>query len=218
MTQAALGKALGVGQTAVSRMVARGMPTDSVAAAKAWRLANTTEGIGHKSGSPSVTEAVKAMTAETVAPPLSAGPTQPDDPAGTLARMRETEQRVYALINAALVKAKQSQQAEDYAALPGLIRSYNQAGANSLAAASAWEKHCRASGELAPVEHLVNVLTSRLEPLAAQLRNFAATVAPTANPTAPSIAESAIREHMTGILTQLTAAQAPVPRAPAPTA
>lgn len=142
--------------------------------------------------------------------------TAPDDPAGTLARMRETEQRSYALIDAALAKAARTTAADDYAALPGLIRSYNQAAANSLAAASAWEKHCRAAGEVAPVEHLVNLLDTTLEPLMAQLANLPALVAPKANPAAPAIAEAAIAAELATIRRQIAdALDRPIPPAPA---
>lgn len=165
----------------------------------------------------------RASGAPTTRPPLEkpsrphgALDTAPDDPAGTLARMRETEQRSYALIDAALAKAARTTAADDYAALPGLIRSYNQAAANSLAAASAWEKHCRAAGEVAPVEHLVNILDTTLEPLMAQLANLPALVAPKANPAAPAIAEAAIAAELATIRRQIAdALDRPIPPAPA---
>lgn len=40
LTQAVLGRALGISQPAVSRLAAQGMPTDSVAAAQQWRAQN----------------------------------------------------------------------------------------------------------------------------------------------------------------------------------
>jgi hypothetical protein len=205
--------ALGLTKGTISKFVAKGMPLDSVEAAQSWRATHNSEGSGHKSTSASVTAAARSLTLKPQRPG-GAFASAPDDPAGTLARMRETEQRVYVLIDAALKKADTSKRDDDYAAIPGLIRSYNQAGANSLAAASAWERHCRASGQVAPVEHLVNVLTSRLEPLAAQLRSFAATVAPKANPASPSTAEAAIAADLEAILRQIGAALAPIPPAP----
>lgn len=208
-----MAEALRLDKGTISRLVRRGMPLDSVEAAQSWRVANSSEGVGHKSQSDSLTESVRSLD---LSPrrPGGAFETAPDDPAGTLARMRETEQRVYALIDAALMKAKESQLADDYAAIPGLIRSYNQAGANSLAAASAWERHCRASGEVAPVEHLRNVLDSRLEPLAVALRNFPRIVAPLANPQNPSVAEHAIASALEALQRQIASARSPIPPAP----
>lgn len=141
----------------------------------------------------------------------------PTDPHGALDRMREIEGAQYKIIQSALQRATDSKSPEDYAVLSGLYRSYNVAAANVLAAAKDWERHCRASGQVAPVEHLVNVLTARLDPLAAQLRTFAAHVAPKANPAAPAIAEAAIDAALAPLLQQIGAARTtPVPPAPAP--
>jgi hypothetical protein len=205
-------KALGLTKGTVSKLVAKGMPLDSVEAAQAWRAAHAAEGVGHKSHSDSIADSARSISPKR---PGGAFTTAPDDPAGTLARMRETEQRVYALIDAALKKAKETQRPDDYAAIPGLLRSYNQAGANALDAAAAWERHCRKSGQVAPVEHLLNVLTARLEPLAAQLDNFPASVAALANPADPAVAERAITTALVALRRQLAAAVDPIPPAPA---
>jgi hypothetical protein len=213
MKQCEIAAALKVSKGTVSKWVARGMPLDSLEAATAWRVAHAAEGLGHKSASASVTATARSLTLKR---PGGALATAPDDPAGTLARMRETEQRMYALIDAALKKALASKRDEDYAVLPGLFRSYNQAGANALAAATAWERHQRAAGEVAPVEHLVNVLDARLSPLAARLRSFPALVAAKANPSAPAAAEAAIAAELEPLLRQISGALDPVPPPPSP--
>jgi phage terminase Nu1 subunit (DNA packaging protein) len=214
LKQREIAEALKLSKGQVSKLVAQGMPLDSVDSAQAWRAAHSKEGAGHKSHSASVAASARSI-GEKLRRPGGALATAPDDPAGTLARMRETEQRSYDLIDAALKKARESQRDEDYAALPGLIRSYNQAAANSLAAASAWERHCRELGEVAPIEHLENVLDMVLEPLMAQLANLPALIAPKANPAAPAVAESVIRAELESIRTQLAKAlEAPIPSAP----
>lgn len=214
MKQCDIAAALKLSKGMVSKLVARGMPTDSVEAAQAWRVAHSKEGVGHKSHSDSV-----AATAAALAAPQRPGgalATAPDDPAGTVDRMREIEQRSYALIDEALRKATKSLSSDDYAALPGLLRSYHQAAANSLAAAAAWEKHCLAAGEVAPVEHLKNVLLITLEPLLAQMGNLPALIGPKANPAAPLVAEEAVRAELESLRRQIaTAIAAPVPPAPA---
>lgn len=204
-------RALGLTKGTISKLVAKGMPLDSVEAAQSWRAAHSAEGVGHKGHSDSVADSARAISLKR---PGGAFETAPDDPAGTLARMRETEQRVYALIDAAIKKAAETQRPDDYAAIPGLLRSYNQAGANALDAAAAWERHCRKSGQVAPVEHLLNVLTARLEPLASQLDNFAGTVAALANPADPVVAERAIASALTALRKQISAAFDPIPPAP----
>lgn len=214
MKQIEMAKALGITKGTVSKLVKRGMPLHSVEAAKAWRASHSLEGAGHKSASASASDSARALAAPIR--PGGALDSVPDDPAGTLTRMRDVEQRAYAQISAALEKARASNSSEDYAALQPLIRSYNSAATNSLAAAAAWEKHCRAAGEVAPVEHLSNVLSAILDPLAAQLDNFAALVAPKANPAAPAAAETAIRAELDHLRHQIAAAlTAPIPAAPA---
>lgn len=213
MTQKDLAEALGISRGQVSKDVARGMPIGSLEAARLWRAQNKIEGIGHKGADDSLTASASAAG---VMPARVGGAleTAPADPAGTLERMRDVEMRQYALIDAALTRAQKSQSPLDYAVLPGLFRAYNQAGANALAAAASWERHCRAAGEVAPVEHLMNVLTSRLEPLAARLKNFAANVAARANPSAPAVAEAAIDAELKPILSQIAAGMEPIPAAP----
>lgn len=213
MKQVEISAALGLAKGTVSKLVKRGMPLDSVEAAQAWRASHSSEGAGHKSHSYSAADSARALAAPLA--PSAALASAPDDSAGTLSRMRDVEQRAYAQIDAALKKAKDSELAADYAALQPLIRSYNQAATNSLAAAAAWEKHCRSAGDVAPIEHLENVLATVLEPLVAQLSNFPATVAAKANPASPAIAESAISAELDHIRTQLAAAiSAPIPPAP----
>jgi hypothetical protein len=190
------------------------MPTDSVEAAQTWRALNSKEGLGHKGAAPSL--AVAAASAAALHATVSTA-AAPADAHGILSRMREIELEQYAIIKAAIKKATETQEPEDYAVLSGLYRSYNVAGANALAAAKDWERHCRASGQVAPIEHLVNVLMTRLDPLAAQLRNFAALVAAKANPAAPAVAESAIAAELDALLRQIGAARdGAVPPAPAP--
>jgi hypothetical protein len=212
MLQKDLAKALGLSAGRVSQLKKDGMPVNDVAAAQGWLAAHSSEGIGHKSAAASPESG--AAFAAPIAP--SGGlDAVPDDAAGTLHRMRDVEQRAYAQISAALEKAKKSESAMDYAALQPLIRSYNAAATNSLAAAQAWEKHCRAAGEVAPIEHLKNVLTSVLEPLAAQLTNLPALLAAKANPAAPAVAESAIAAELEQVRRQIAAALvAPIPPAP----
>jgi hypothetical protein len=45
MTQAELGKALGVQQPCISKLIKRGMPSDSIEAAREWRDANINNSI-----------------------------------------------------------------------------------------------------------------------------------------------------------------------------
>jgi hypothetical protein len=211
MTQASLARKIGLSPGRVCCLKKEGMPTHSVKAAQAWRAQHYSEGMGHKgtAGKKQAEEAEAAAAAE------AEDPNWNDTPAATLERMREIERRAYKQISRALAKSKASGKPEDAAALSPLIRAYNQAATNSIDAAKAWEKHCRNTGQVAPVEHLVNVLTSRLEPLASRLRAFAATVAPKANPQAPAVAEAAIAADMEALLKQVTAALDPIPPAQA---
>jgi hypothetical protein len=213
LKQRDIATALKLSKGQVSKLVAQGMPTDSVDMAQAWRVAQSKEGTGHKSHSASVADSARALAIPRR--PGGALATAPDDSAGTVTRMREIEQRAYALIDCALVKAAKSQSTDDYAALPGLLRSYHQAAANSLAAAAAWEKHCRDAGEVAPIEHLKNVLLITLEPLMAQLGNLPALIAAKANPAFPAVAESAIRAEVEALRRHVaTSLAAPIPPAP----
>lgn len=213
MTHAKLAERLGISRSQVTKDAARGMPTKSAKAAQEWRAVNKPEGIGHKGAN----DALAALAASVRALPPRVGgefKTAPSDPHGTLARMREIERRQYELIAAAVRRADASKSPLDYAVLPGLYRSYNQAGANALQAAVSWERHCRAAGEVAPVEQLVSVLASRLEPLAARLKNFAESVGAKANPRAPGVAEAAISSELKPIFEQIAACMEPIPLAP----
>lgn len=203
MTQRELGAALNLTQGRVSALVRRGMPQHNVEEAQRWRAINSPEGLGHKGKK------------KDLPPPDTTGVTVPDDsgtydPENTLRRMRDIERRAYQQISTALELSKKSGKPEDAAALQPLIRAYNQAATNSVEAAKSWEKHCRATGQVAPIEHLTNVLESLLEPLASRLRGFAATVAAKANPQAPDVAEAAIAADMEAILNQITAAREPM--------
>lgn len=208
-----LAAALGVTKGRISQLKARGMPVDDVTTARAWMARNGREGRGHKGESSSVTATARALTEKPVEPLADTVATDTDDPAGVLARMRETERHAYTLITEALTKAGRSKTDADYSVLPGLIRSYNQSAANALDAQARWERHCRNSGQVAPVEHLFNVLHTRLEPLAAELRNLPRNVAASANPSNPQIAEKAIAAALESILRQVSAGMAPIPPA-----
>jgi hypothetical protein len=203
-TQQELGVVLGLSQSRVSALVRRGMPTHSAEAAQQWRAINSTEGLGHKGKHKQGT--IPAEEVEVTVPPDS----DSYDPENTLRRMREIERRVFQQLSKAIEVSKKTGKAEDAAAIQPLTRAYRQAATNSLEAAKSWEKHCRATGQVAPIEHLTNVLESLLEPLASRLRGFAATVAAKANPQAPSVAEAAIAADMEAILNQITAALQPI--------
>lgn len=213
MLQTKLAAELGVTKGRVSQLKKRGMPVHDTAAARAWIAQHGKEGRGHKGKSPSVTASVRAAVERPVKPRIDTTATDTDDPAGVLARMRETEMTAYKLITEALAKAARSRADEDYSVLPGLVRSYNQSAANALDAQARWERHCRNSGQVAPVEHLVNVLHARLEPLAAELRNLPRNVAAAANPTSPQIAENAVSAALESILRQIAAGLVPIPPA-----
>lgn len=214
-------------------MVSAGMPLDSVESAEKWRAAHTKEGLGHKSASASVTNAARAMAA---AKKPRGTPAPADDPGGLLARRRDIEQRAYALIDAAVKQAEtiQAQLAAStntdpealktalanvdsaFASLPGLIRTYNQAAENAIQSEIRWEKHQRATGSVAPTEHLLNVLHSRLEPLRSQLANFPRTIAAQANPQQPALAERVIADGLAALQRQISSATTtPVEAAPA---
>lgn len=216
MTQKELAQELGLSTAQVSRLKSRGMPVTTVEAASRWRGAHSKEGLGHKSGAKLTAAAVSAALLHEVAKDDLAPTKVTDDPAGTLARMRELEGSQYSIVQAARARAIESEDPEDFAVLSGMYRAYNVAATNALNSAKEWERHCRATGEVAPVEHLRNVLTSRLDPLAAQLRNFAANVAAKANPANPAMAEAAIAKELEAILKQIGVAKdSPVPPAPA---
>jgi hypothetical protein len=205
VTQKALAAELKLSPGRVSQLKQQGMPVDDLERARAWRALHDKEGSGHKSRSDSVTDSARSITASSAPRKPRGAPLAPDDPAGALARMRETERRSYELIDAALKKAATTQAADDYAALPGLIRSYNQAAVNSLDAERRWEKHCRSAGTVAPTEFLITAIETALEPLANQLDNLPRAIAAQANPHDPAVAEAAIGSALASLRAQIAA-------------
>lgn len=207
----------------VSKLKAKGMPLESFEAADAWRAAHASEGIGHKS------------TPATVPPLPPSPPSSPDplaeaerhlanhvatappvesfadaDPRSAVQRAQTAERDIYDLLAAATKTARdeKSPAAERYAAaaaLPGLIRTHGNAYANRLDAEARWEKHRRATGEVAPIAELMEIMEAALVPLTSQLRNLPRTVAASANPAAPQIAENALRAAIDPILEQIAA-------------
>lgn len=210
------------------------MPIDSVEAARAWRAKNDKRGTTRRA--PRKVSLASASSHLEKHKPVDPGERPAEqDPTAAIWRAREAERIAYDQYATAVATARASaveaakdhptteQRTEaqaradaDLAPLQSLLRAHGLALTNRLMAERSFEKHLRGSGQVAPVEHFLNILSARLEPLASQLDNFAATVAPLANPTAPATAEQAIASALTAIRRQLAAACEPIPAAPAP--
>lgn len=207
--------ALGISVGRVSQLQGVGMPTTSVESAKLWRTRHA--GVGRK-GRPGSMAAVAREQLKSNPPPEPPPADLIDEsaePEAALARLREAERRAYSLVDGAIARAEKSQHDEDYAMLPGLMRTHGQAVQNRLEAERKWERHMKELGTVAPVEHLIEVLRARLEPLAMQLDNLPRMIAAQANPQNPAIAEHAIRAAIQSIRRQVSAAHMqPVPAAP----
>lgn len=209
------------------------MPTDSVEAARAWRAKNDKRGTTRRA-SPKVSLASASSHLEKHKPIDPGEQPAEQDPTAAIWRAREAERIAYDQYATAVITARasaaeaakdhatselraeaQARADADLAPLQSLLRAHGLALNNRLMAERSFEKHLRGSGQVAPVEHFLNILTSRLEPLASQLDNFAATVAPIANPAAPTVAEQAIAAALVAIRRQIAAACEPIPAAPA---
>ncbi|HEY1109373.1 MAG TPA: hypothetical protein VGE76_12090 [Opitutaceae bacterium] len=204
----------------MSQLKERGMPVNSVEAARAWRAQHDRRGTTQRGPGNAPLTAAAAHLEEHK--PLAPGARPPEeDPAAAIWRAREAERIAYDHYAAAVTTARASdahahspeataadraRADADLAPLQSLLRAHGMALTNRLAAERAHEKHLRATGQVAPVEHLVNVLRARLDPLAARLRDFPAQVAPKVNPAEPTLAQAAIAAELEPLLNQITAA------------
>jgi len=208
----------------ISKLKAKGMPMDSFETADSWRASHASEGIGHKSTSstpsPTVTLPPSAPTpadslaeaerhlADHVATPPPSESFADSDPRSAVHRAQTAERDIYDLLAAATRTARDEKSpASDRfaaaAALPGLIRTHGNAYANRLDAEARWEKHRRATGEVATVAQFMEVMEAALVPLASQLRNFPRTHAAACNPATPAVAANALTAAIDPILAQI---------------
>jgi len=207
-----IAQAFGCSNSYVSRLVKRGMPTDSIEAAKLWRSAHASEGFAHKQRRPVPPDAIAAAVANLARalPPPDSTRAPDDDPLSAVQRARRTEKEIYLLVELATEEARRDRNAAG--ALPGLLRTAAQANTNRLSAEARYEKQRLEIGEVAPVAELNATLDAALVPLASQLRNFPRNVASAANPANPAAAEKAIADALNSILEQIaTALEAKAP-------
>lgn len=218
LKQTEMAQALALSRGEISKRVKRGMPLTSVEDARRWIVAHSKEGAGHKGANASIAAIAKSL-AELPPPAPKVSDTDgmdaPDDFEARLNQCRETVRRIYVYVDEAVKRATESKLPADYEIVPSLHRQYVAALSNFLELERKWERHQRSSGAVAPVEHLIEVLRARLEPLDSQLTNFPRTIAAQANPQNPAQAEKAIAAGLKALRRQIAAAQEPnIPPAP----
>lgn len=197
MTQTALASALGYTQPYVSKLIARGMPDDTIENAQAWLAENLAwkTGAGAEADDPDYTP-----------PPPPEIPSATDidnvDLPGVLARVRTTERVAYALLS----KVMQREQPDS-----GLLNQYQRSHAAAVRVRVETEEAVlrvqQERRQLASVEKMKETVETILGPLAAGLENFAKSVAPMANPGDPGQAEKAIEAKVMWLREQIEAAR-----------
>lgn len=196
---------LGLSKGRVSQLKREGMPTTSVAAARAWRASRLSTSRKLK---PDKLAQLARSHLNAHRPPEvdQEGEVDGDDFEAAVRRLRQAELNAYGMLEEAVKKAEASQKNEDFDPIAGLRRNHILAATNRLEIERKWERHRRTSGDVAPVHYLVEVLRNRLEPLDAQLVNFPRVIAAQANPQDPATAERAIEAGLAAIRRQISTA------------
>jgi hypothetical protein len=195
ITHKTVAAALGLSRSRITQLVKRGMPIDSIRAARRWHATNAKEGIGHKgrrSGGDAMAEVTRAVIE------LDLSELGPMPPRGSLDHhvwvARRSHIQAAEAVLVAQERSRRTGKAEDGAILPGLLRALSVAEANRAAAEDRLELRRIRSGELVTLAHAKLYITNTLGPLMQRLGTFAKAVAPAVAASPDQTAREAIIE------------------------
>jgi len=190
----------GVSRAYVSKCKAKGCPTDSLEAARAWRNENAKYGIGYRSktgaNSPEDAEPKASATAppvSTISPVQSLNLTSLKD---SLNAAIQVEQEAHRLV----LDAQRT--SEKTSILEARIRAYNNARDGRFNAERAFREEMERQNILVPLSEAKAIGRRAYDVMLPALRAIGSRIAPDCNPTDPLIAKRLIDAEVEAVIAQ----------------